>query len=630
MKNIIRFLLAATAGLISLPLAIAQDAPMRGAEYFQRGANTDVYKLPNNQVQKIYRGGPQTRDLIVELNNLLADRNPTVPRLTPWGQNSAIQNFVNGKSAFELLHTNSDAYLRAIDLQSEEVSRAHREIGVAKFGTPLPFEQMIEHRNGIAWKVDSSMENFRFTDDGRIAGWYDGFFVRDAEYTARVARTLIIPTPTGLPVESLAPSLASAPPDKYFGLTELKAFTFLNLAVAGGDIGLSYVDYTRALVGARTQMDKDAVNNIFMARFLNALGIAIGGTIVVGIIAATAPYIVTAGVTLGFLGLGVYGFGTHLNATFGNNMLDFLEQRYGEPDLPNDVNHPRYKQMRQIQKEELQLKLKEIAAQRPGFNGVMTSEDLQRLSITMDPAFAGKEVNYGGGTTRSQIIAKENQLFALYADIKQTLKINQQPATMHLINAKRNEAERLKAWLVQTGANTGLPVRLHNKLEQEVGTFYQLVTAPPPPPPPPPVVVRPPAPAPYVPPPAQFYLPPMAPSFNSSDAAIYSQFPSLAPISYQPPINFGVLPPAPPTPVLNSYLAPGSTFGPSFSEGLVSPGRLPVNLTNVSTIGSVTVTPPGVTSFTYFDRYGNVIRPRNWQNRGSFYDGLDFEPPGGP
>ena len=465
-------LLLALASFAFSSVTFAQDGTLPGAIYIGTGANSEVYRLPDSSVQKILLGGVETRNQMVDLVNDVSRQYPQlVAPVKAVGANSMIQVYAQGYTIDELRSVSIDSFVRGVLAAGELASQARREMGAAWGTGTLAFGESLTLENGARFRIDENPNNFRYNAKGEITAWFDPIFIADKAYDQSVSKTKILPGDVAsfLPIDTDSPRAYAPLPDDVSvnGLKSVRFFKFGSGAMAAGDLALTINDYSNALNAAQNQTQRNVAHQNFVTQILVTAGVVATAGVVIAISAAFAPAAITGGLLVAMTAAGSIGFGTHISATFNDDIVmlwDRLAHRRFQ--LPG-ADHPADAKLQAAHSEDLQRKILIAAKSRSGFNGTISAEDIERVAYYSDRSvqsvYNPKEVfaattDYPNGFRRGDVVGLQNKVFRNYVSITQDLSRPMAPATRAGIT-QRIEANKLLATKVAAmGATAGMPV----------------------------------------------------------------------------------------------------------------------------------------------------------------------------
>lgn len=372
------------------------DLPPPGSVYLDKGHNSTVYRLEGDVYKIVHNGDTVTRDNLLKLHNSLAEKIGIniIPPYQSVGNNTLRQTFVEGLS-FEELSTGVRETARQNAIAIERI--AGREAGKIWSGSnrAQPIDRIYTLEPGSYAQIDATngFGNYKYNPDGSIKAWYDPVMIGNSgdllDDELRGAKPVNLPPKTNLPIDN-GEALKIAQDPTATGASNLqsvKTFTFLTGAMGIAGFALILNDYVNQFNAASTDQQRQAAHTTF----LQTVGILIGVTIVAGVVIATLPVTAGAAALVTFTGIGAVGLGSHIYATFGNDILALWDKQADRPPTKPDANHPLYAKLKSYQNQQLQLQLKRIANADNRSN--IEFQDLARVAVLMDPDFQQKFVS---------------------------------------------------------------------------------------------------------------------------------------------------------------------------------------------------------------------------------------------
>lgn len=477
-------LLSILASFAFSATAFAQDGALPGGIFIGSGANSEVYRLPDSSVQKILLGGVETRNQMVDLVNDLSRQYPQlVSSVKAVGQNSMIQEYAQGYSIDELKSVSIDSFVKGVLAAGDLASQARREMG-AVWGTgTLAYGESLTLENGARFRIDENPNNFRYNAKGEIIRWFDPIFIADKAYDLSVAKTKILPGDVAsfLPIDTDSPRVYAPLPDDVSvnGLKSVRFFKFSSGAMGAADLALTINDYSNALNTAQNQSQRNAAHQGFVSQILVTAGAVATAGVVIALSAAFAPAAITGGLLVALTAAGSIGFGSHISATFNDDIVNLWDRLAHRGFQLPGINHPANEKLKAAHGEDLQRKILAAAKARADYNGTISAEDIERVAYYSDRSvrtiYNPKEVfpataGYPNGFRRGDVVALQNKVFRIYVGISQDLS-RPMPPTAHKGILQRIEANKqLAAKAAAMGATAGMSVNVFPAISSAAST----------------------------------------------------------------------------------------------------------------------------------------------------------------
>lgn len=428
-------------------------------------------------------------ETIFTLHNSLAEYMPDlIPRYEMVKDGVLRQPFV-GEYSFEQLSPAAqiNAETKMLDIIRRAESFAAKAWNVN--GGKLSASEPISLPNGGYAMLDNlnNWGNFKFKSDGTPFKWFDPVAAIDPsdigpEQFEGMKSAADSKLKTQLPIDNGEKLKIAEEPTATGarGLTSLKTFTFLSTAMAAAGVALIANDYKNQLNAATTSDQKYAAHFNFIISMGAVLGFSIGGAAVIALIAPSFPFI-AAGATVGLVGLGAVGLGTHISATFNNDILAFWDKLANRQPTKIAADHPMYKTKIDYQQQSLQLQLKRMA--NTAGRAEVQFEDIARTSVLLDKSFNQRfyspsttaQSPYRSGVLLSDMRVKEMQLFDIYTDLSMGIgsKSKYTVDEMKSYSASLVKAAKLKNDLFTLQKSIGAAVYVPEDIEKKAIAKYE-------------------------------------------------------------------------------------------------------------------------------------------------------------
>lgn len=391
-----------------------RDNPPPGSIQLARGGNAMEVWQNGDTVYKIYES-PELRNQFVYLHNRFAMQMPElIPPYQAWGTSSVTQQFVGGY-AFDSLSPQAKEV--ANTQMNNFLMRSGNSAGLAwaeKSGGNAGLTYLLENGNYARIDISNIDVNTKFDINGNILKVFDPIYIGDVHYLHNDKLVGAVNVKTGLPIdngESL--KIAMDPTETGAnGLRVVRSYTLLNSVMAIGEIALTTNDYRNQYNAATTDEQKSAAHHNYLRSIGLILGFTVVGVVVIAGLTILNP-LVAATLAIGFVGIGGFGFGSHISASFNNDILNLWDRMAGRPLAKADSNHPQYAKLQKYQSQQLQVQLKRHANEEG--RSVVEFRDIARAAIIKDPSY--RQVFYSNPGTASQ--AFRNGYFLSDARVKE-------------------------------------------------------------------------------------------------------------------------------------------------------------------------------------------------------------------